>query len=183
VSDRPPQSELERPFDLAHLNRDGPTSLAIEASAPERAAIAARLGILAIDKLKSDLQIMPEGQDGIVVSGVISAAVVQNCVVSLEPLEAAIAEPFAVHFAGPGAAPQGPEEDVDLEAPDPPESLPASGVIPLGELIIQHLALALDPYPRKPGAHFVHHDEAGATPESPFAKLAALKPDRKSGQK
>ncbi|WP_236627552.1 hypothetical protein [Caulobacter sp. B11] len=45
--------------------------------------------------------------------------------------------------------------------------------------VIEHLALELDPFPRKPGAVFV------APPEpvelSPFAALKRLKPDNEPG--
>ena len=49
----------------------------------------------------------------------------------------------------------------------------------LGEAIAEQLSLALDPYPRVPGATLELDDDAEAAPEAtrpnPFAKLAGLK--------
>jgi len=57
--------------------------------------------------------------------------------------------------------------------------LPAEG-IDLGELVVQELAVALDPYPRAPGAEV---PEAYRPPEveeesGPFAALKVLKGDK-----
>ena len=55
------------------------------------------------------------------------------------------------------------------------------GSIDLGELVAESLGLALDPYPRKPGAEFTTgaHDEKNPSP-SPFAALEPLKSAPKS---
>src|SRR3546814_2875701 len=45
----------------------------------------------------------------------------------------------------------GSEIVIDPSADDPAEVLPAEG-LDLGELVVQELAVALDPYPRAPGA-------------------------------
>jgi hypothetical protein len=44
-------------------------------------------------------------------------------------------------------------ELVDPDAPDPPELL-VGNTLDVGEAIAEHLALALEPYPRAPGAEF-----------------------------
>ena len=48
------------------------------------------------------------------------------------------------------------------------------GKIDLGQYAVEQLALALDPFPRKPGATFVQPEEPAEI--SPFAALKALKP-------
>jgi uncharacterized metal-binding protein YceD (DUF177 family) len=68
-----------------------------------------------------------------------------------------------------------------VHAEDPPE-VAVGGRIDLGEIAVVHLALALDPYPRAPGAAF-DAKAWGVEPEkdekpttvSPFAALAKLK--------
>ncbi len=76
---------------------------------------------------------------------------------------------------GGGPAGQG-EVLVDPEGVDPAEPLPAEG-IDLGELVVQELAVALDPYPRKPGAEVPaeYRPPEVETKEGPFAALKALK--------
>ena len=64
--------------------------------------------------------------------------------------------------------------ELDLEADDPPDVLDAE-TLDLARYLVEHLALALDPFPRKPGAVF--EPPVGAEPESPFAVLKALKPE------
>jgi uncharacterized metal-binding protein YceD (DUF177 family) len=104
--------------------------------------------------------------------------VVQVCGVSLEPFETAIDAEFDVPFVteAPEQTPDPEERElslVDLEGPDVIDT----GVIDLGAYVVEHLALELDPFPRKPGVEF----EAPAEEKepSPFAVLAALKPPKK----
>jgi hypothetical protein len=76
--------------------------------------------------------------------------------------------------------------DVDMDAIDPDEELEEplpEGPLDLGELVAQEFAVALDPYPRAPGAAFTPtwgEDPAGVAagepPEGkirPFADLKA----------
>ena len=62
----------------------------------------------------------------------------------------------------------------DLEAEDPPDPL-VGDHIDLGAVAREFVALGLDPYPRKPGVVFAYEEDAPGE-ESPFARLAALKP-------
>ena len=64
------------------------------------------------------------------------------------------------------------EVEFDPEAPDPPDIL-LSDAIDLASYVVEHLALEVDPFARKPGAEF---DYAPPTAEiSPFAALKILK--------
>jgi hypothetical protein len=60
-----------------------------------------------------------------------------------------------------------------LAAEDAPEPL-VGGVVDLGLLATEFLALGIDPYPRKSGAEFTAPAAADDDPK-PFAALAALK--------
>jgi hypothetical protein len=84
--------------------------------------------------------------------------------------------PHSAAATKPGA-----EVQLDAGAIDPPEPLTGS-VLNLGPLIVEHFVLALDPYPRAPGAvlppEATDSDDQGEA--SPFAALAALK--EKSGK-
>ncbi|MEM8878603.1 MAG: DUF177 domain-containing protein, partial [Pseudomonadota bacterium] len=101
---------------------------------------------------------------GLSVRGKLETDVVQACVVTLEPIEQRIeAEIDVMYF--PGADPVDMDSDVD---PLPDESLA------IGDLMAEHLALAVDSYPRKIGAEFAEiRENSGGS--SAFDALQVLK--------
>jgi uncharacterized metal-binding protein YceD (DUF177 family) len=138
-----------------------------------RNSIAKAAGLAALPRLEAGLDLTRQGAGGLRVFGQVLATVVQNCVVTLEPIESQIDEPVDLVFL-PDVEPT--TDAVDLEAPeasDPPEAI-RDGVIDLGAVAIEFLLLGLDPYPRKPGAVF-DAPPAGDQTSHPFAALAALK--------
>lgn len=147
----------------------------IEATAAERAALAARFGILEVGALKANLRLRQEAGGAVRVRGQLTADVVQACVVTLEPVPQHIEEPVDLRFL-----PEGAEPDDDPDGPD--EILTEGEALELGEAIAEQLSLALDPYPRAPGAKLEldllqeeEEPEAEPTRPNPFAKLAGLK--------
>jgi uncharacterized metal-binding protein YceD (DUF177 family) len=148
----------------------------IEADAPTRDRIAKALGIEALNELAADLRVTQTGPAG-EVKGRLHAKVVQICGVTLEPFETAIDTDFAVPFTTEPAAGPDPETEefglADLDAPDVIDN----GVIDLGAYVVEHLALELDPFPRKPGVEFEAPEAERET--SPFAVLAGLNPQKK----
>lgn len=148
--------ELSRPV---RTDRIGAEELLVpvEATQAECRAIAARLGLPAVATLSCQFRLRRRDATRIGATGELAATVTQVCVVSLDPFETAIAERFEIAFV-----PEGEEADDDPESVD---ELPyAGGIIDLGETAVEQLALALDPYPRKPDA---------ALPESPAAETAS----------
>ena len=136
-------------------------------------------------RLRAVLRLRPEAggpQAGgtVIARGRLEAEVTQTCVVTLEPVEQRVAEEIALRLLPPGREAQdGPEEMDEIEAaPD--------GTVDLGEAVAEQLSLALDPYPRAPGAVLPElgegdGDGAAAPAEekpNPFAALAALRRDR-----
>jgi len=163
-----PPPEFSRPFRLESLGHATVVER-LAATAAERAALARRLGLQSLDRLEAELALAwRAGGTVLTVTGRFQAAVVQRCVITLEPLPVSLDEPIALDFATHPAVPG--EEPLD---PDAPEPLPPGG-LDLGEEVAQALSLALDPYPRKPGA--VLPAAAGEPAEGPFAKLKGLKP-------
>ena len=168
----------------------------IAADERERAALARRFGLAALERLEARLRLRPEGPQGrpegrpglVTLEGRFSADVVQLCVVTLEGLPVTVEEEISLLFslARPGE-PKGPaalEVEIDAEAEDPPEPIGPHG-LDLGEVVAEQLALALDPYPRAPDADLAAlSGDVGAgdlaeepdEPAGPFAALAALKP-------
>jgi uncharacterized metal-binding protein YceD (DUF177 family) len=167
--------ELSRPLAVDAVPAGGRT-VCIEARPEERRALARRFGLLSLDRLEARLTLSRrQGGRLLAVEGEIAADVVQECVITLEPVPATVAERVEELFTLAGGAPTHPgaEVEVALDAPEPLEG----DVIDLGEIAAQCLLLALDPYPRSPSA-LQPAGEAGpgeATGEGPFAGLARLR--------
>lgn len=144
-----------------------------------RERLARFAGVVAIPSLKARLEVRPAGVKGAHVAGNLEGVVRQTCVVSLEEFDNPVAESIAVDFAVDPESAGEPEEDEDL--PDPI----IDGKIDLGALATEFLVLAVDPYPRKPGAQLVvpqsAEPESGGR-RSPFENLSGLK-DRIKKQK
>jgi uncharacterized metal-binding protein YceD (DUF177 family) len=144
----------------------------ISASEPERAALAQRFDLVAIDRLTAELHLTRLAGAAIRLDGQLQAAVVQSCVVTLEPVAATVSEAFTLVYAPP--TPHG--DTVELAPEEDPVEPLVGDTIDLGEAVAQQLSLALDPYPHAAGA--VLPDAASSPPapeDHPFAALAKLK--------
>ncbi len=166
---------LSRPLLIDAIPGAG-VDVTVEATPEERARLARDYNLASIDRLVGTYRVEKRGRT-VHVTGSVRAAVMQVCVVSLEPFEAQVDEPVAIRFAepvAPGREEEGGEHEVQIDAPDPI----VNGRIDLGGVTAEFLALGLDPYPRKPGVDFAW-GEGEAGDESPFAALAGLKrPDK-----
>ncbi len=165
--------ELSRPID-ARLS-DGRT-VEVIASEAERAALAARFGLVRIDSLAATVTIAVEG-DTADATGRLEAEIVQSCAVSGEDLPVSISEPLALRFVPEGSLPPPTDEEIELD-PDAPDEIEYTGErFDLGEAVAQSLALAIDPFATGPQADEARR-KAGLLGEGeagPFAALAALK--------
>lgn len=173
------RGELSRGVAVADVG-ERPLTVEIAASPAERRALAERFGLAALDRLagRARLSRVPaRGGGGPVLRVEIEfeAEAEQTCVVTLEPAPARLAESGLVVEFTSGPAPR----EVDLPPGDggPPEPLEGDSV-DVGELLAQQFGLALDPYPRAPGAAFAAADDPA--PARPFAALAALRRGRSS---
>lgn len=171
------EPEFSRPLAVANLG-EAAVFKEITATEEERAALARRFGLLALDRLSADLRIERLPGKGVVrVSGRFEAAATQACVVSLEPVPSQISQDFSQLYTLAPEPPGEREHVIDPEAEDPPEAIGPGG-LDLGEAVVQQFALALDPYPRAPGARPpALPDELAPPPEiaGPFAALKVLK--------
>jgi uncharacterized metal-binding protein YceD (DUF177 family) len=145
-----------------------------------RVALAEVAAVRGLPHLAASFDVVRQGA-GLKVTGEVAATVEQTCVVTLEPMTSELREPVDLAFVPPHAGEPHDEagDDVDPEAEDEPETL-VDGIADLGAVATEFLLLAIDPYPRKPGAVF----EAPQTDDPaghPFAALAALKkpPDKR----
>ena len=155
--------------------RDG-ERLDLVADDAERAAIAKRLQLPALERLEAHVAVTRTG-DVVRAEGRLIAAVEQSCVVTAEPVPARLDEPFAILFV-PEPPSGGPDEEIELGEADCDTVFYDGAAIALGDAIADTLALAIDPYPRKDGVIF-DAPSSGDTVTNPFAALAALrKPSR-----
>jgi uncharacterized metal-binding protein YceD (DUF177 family) len=152
---------------LIPLDRIGAHGLdvVVEASIAERVALARRMGIRAVQSLVCRFRLTRHGADRFAATGHLSAHVIRTCVVSLDDFDAEIDEHFRLSFV-----PVGQEAD-DIDPEDPVDEIGyRDSVLDLGEAAAEQLGLALDPYPRRPGAMLPEHDAEPAPPH-PFDVL------------
>ena len=162
--------EFSRPVRIDTIG-EGPRQLGIEAEAAERADLARRFGLVAIDRLSAGFTLSRKGAD-IAMDGTLSAAVTQACVATGEPIEAVIDAPFALIFR-PQIDAAGAEEEIELDADELDVIFYDSSAIDVGEAVAETLLLNLDPYPRTPDAEAVLR-QAGVKSEEEVRPLGAL---------
>lgn len=159
--------ELYRPVALDRIGPQG-TALAVDAKPGELPAIAARLRLVELSSLHCAFKLRRVGATTIEAEGALRARVAETCVVTLDTFEHEVTEAFTVHFVPAGSE----DDDPDPETID---QIPYDGgSVDIGEAAVEQLALALDPYPRKPGAALP--PDAAAEPDGPFAALLAARP-------
>ncbi len=143
----------------------------IAATPAERAALARRFDLLRLERLEAQVRLTRLAGGLLRLSATLSAAVVQSCVVTLEPVPGQVADRFALIYGPAGSAPGEVTWDGEEELVEPL----SGSVLDIGEAVAQQLSLALDPYPRAPGADTTEQvgDEGGTM--SPFAALAKWK--------
>ena len=165
--------EFSRTFRLDELG-GGARAVSIAADEGERAALAARFGLIGIDRLEATAELARDG-DIVTATGRLEGEVTQACVASGEPVPARIAEDFALRFAPSGAVSDA--DEIELAESDLDQIDYEGSSIDLGEAVAQTMALALDPFPRAPGAEEKLRAAGvlGEEDASPFAILKTLK--------
>jgi len=170
-------------LDIHKISDDGRTVRIIPDDA-QRAEIAERLELEGLTMLEADLRVVRDGpadspRTGIFIEGDLKATGTQTCVVSLQPVPFEISTPFE-GIALPADSSEFEREELTLED-DEVELLGeiTDSRVDLSEIVVQQLALELDPFPRAEGAEPEwqndQDDEAEVQAESPFAALAKLK--------
>jgi uncharacterized metal-binding protein YceD (DUF177 family) len=160
----------------------------LEADQAVRNAVADVGGLREVLSVQASFDVTPARGGRFHVTGHVRARIGQTCVVTLEEMETDIDEPIDLTFAPPEQIPQmatliDEAGESDEETPDPPEPI-ENGIIDLGRVATDALYLAVDPYPRKPGAVFEPVVEAADPEDHPFAALKALKAEpKKSGRR
>jgi uncharacterized metal-binding protein YceD (DUF177 family) len=172
-----PAPEFSCPLDVTRVPSRG-SSEKISAEPQECADLARRFGLPALHSLEAELKVSRWRGEGLKIKGRFTADLDQTCVVSLDIFRSLLAGEFESYFLPAGSS-GGAEialiEEGDAVAFD-------NGIIDMGEVVAEAVALALDPYPKKPGISFADmiEDEqasgAGKDAErNPFAGLQTLR--------
>jgi uncharacterized metal-binding protein YceD (DUF177 family) len=169
------------PIEVSALPAEG-RSYELVPDEATRKRLAAVANVVSIASLNVSLLVRPVGEDGAEATGSLEGMVRQTCVVSLEEFDNKIAETIAVDFAVAAESKAETEDEEEIE--DLPDPI-VGGKIDLGALATEFLILAIDPYPRKPGAALEVKDAPEESPEprrNPFEQLSGLKDRLKKGE-
>lgn len=162
--------EMSRLVAVAEIAPEG-REVAVVADAAELVALARRFDLVSLDRLEADVRLRTTLTGELEVTGHVSADVVQRCVVTLEPVAAPVEDSFALRFSR-----EFDEQDEVLDEAAPLIEPWPGDEVDVGEIVAQHVALALNPYPRAPGAALpdgVGAPEGGS--EGPFAALREIR--------
>lgn len=146
------------------------------ATPAERAELAATLAILEVACLTARYGIRPLGSGRYRLTGALAANVTQACVVTLDPVPAALEETFEVEFWPSGSFPRPPDGEVGVLSGTDIEAIEGQ-TIDVGRVVFETLSAGLDPYPRAPDSTFAPPDAGGhgKEPDGPFAALAKFR--------
>ncbi len=167
--------EFHRPQRIDTIG-DGPRDIVIEADSMERAALADRFGLLAVEALTGQFSVRREA-GAIIARGQVSARVVQACIATGDRLPGRVEETVVLRFVDADQINSVDSDEIELNAQDCDTIAYTGSAIDLGEATAETMMLALDPFPRGPDAEAAlraagvkREDEAG-----PFGALAALR--------
>ncbi len=153
----------------------------IDATNEQCVAIAETLGLIELKSFEVTYTLHCSALRRFKLVGQLTATVVQSCVITLEPVENRIVDEMEIEY-WPAEDVERLESDIELDGMDVPvdgpEPLPKDGLIDAGHVAYEHLAAALDPYPRKPGVQFesgnANVEESEGVGNKPFAHLDVL---------
>ena len=167
-------SEYSHVVTLAEAGASG--TIALNADGTTRAAIAKRLGLVELDRFEAGVEVRAIA-GGIGLRGEVRARLVQSCAATGLPVAATIAEPFDLKYLRDMPPSDGEDLEIELDSDDI-DVLPLEhDSVDVGEVAVQTLSLALDPFPRHPDADRILAEKGVLSEEQagPFAALAALK--------
>jgi len=173
---------------VSHVSAN-PITVRISADPADLKRLGRQWGVPEVLSFEVELELGRWKRDGIRVKGHVSSSIVQECVVTLEPVAQQIEEDLESVFLpedsrlakrtidGNG------EMFLDPDGPDLPE-LFSGDSIDVGAVAAEFAALSIDAYPRKEGLDYTDRIESDSTSDkkaSPFAVLQGLKRDESAG--
>ena len=175
------------PIRFADLPARRRSHFLLEPDAPARKALAAKMDLLALRKLKFEGALIPMGKRDWRIEAKMGATVHQACVITLEPVSSRIDEQvertFIAEYEKPEKSKNREEVEIEVSEDDTSDTLPDT--LDLYDVVMETLLLTLPPYPRIEGAEtgtdgramFTEPGKAVMTDEDarPFAGLQALR--------
>jgi uncharacterized metal-binding protein YceD (DUF177 family) len=155
--------EFSRPLVVDRIPKSGSREV-IAAEGAELEALARRMKLPAVHALRAELWARP-WRGGLELEGAAEADIDQVSVISLETFRQSMRFAIQRYFLPHGSLSPDAEDEADAIE---------NGMIDMGEVVAETLALELEPYPRKPGEIFSGQTEPEGPAEkaSPFAALA-----------
>ncbi|MCA8890132.1 MAG: hypothetical protein KDA46_14955 [Parvularculaceae bacterium] len=160
---------LSAPFDAFDASA---RQYALAATPEELNTIAERLGVIAATKAEGEMKLWREG-DRVELRGAVTAHLMRQCVVTLEPMEEIVTDAFAIRFEPA----QDGDFDDEMRDEDDEDLLiePMEGEsLSLGEVLIQQIAVAMSAHPRSTDADALLAEFGRDEAASPFAALKAI---------
>lgn len=164
------QPEFSRIVDLTLAN-ESVVHHDFKALEEEMAALSKRFDVETLAHVDTQLTVSPHAL-GHHIKGQVSAALQQTCVVTGQPLNNTVEAEIDFLAISDGT-------DLDLESIEEAYRVEEADTVDpssfdVGELAAQYLSLAIDPFPRAPGAQ-LDTALAGDRRDNPFSVLAQLK--------
>ncbi len=171
---------------LSDLQNRNDTGFLLTPDADDRAELAKELDIRGLRKLRFEGKLVPQGKTDWQLTAHLGATVIQECVVTLEPvttrIDQQINRTYVQAFESPLIG--------EAEMPDDDTVEPLPTLLDLREVMEEALSLALPDFPRAPGVELGEavYTEPGVKPMTdedarPFAGLASLKDALDKGNK
>ena len=159
----------------------------IDADARQRKALAEAHGLVSVERFHAELLVAPWKRNGVKVSGHVEADITQECVVTLDPLQAKIEETVEGLFLpedsklGRLGFEGGGEIHIDAEGPDSPETFSGDSIDvgALGRGVFRPRHRSVPAESRAPATPGKVEDDASSQPEGPLQeKLRQLSAER-----
>lgn len=171
-----PKPPLEREFDLGRLS-DAGQEIVLAPKGAELAALAKWVDVPSVDTFTATVELTRKSLSDFHYAAKIEADIMQECVVTLEPVKSHVSRSFSreLHLSrvarhqpltealAPGAG--------DDETPEEISSPHFDVAGP----VLEEFSLAIDPYPRAQGAAFESPADPAEQATHPFAVLGRLK--------
>jgi uncharacterized metal-binding protein YceD (DUF177 family) len=165
MSSRP---EFARVVPLTRVGSE-PYRQEVVATEAERTALTRRFGLVSLDRLAADVELVREPGGTILLNAVFEAVFEQECIVTLDPVPDSVSERFQLRYGSPEQEASAPAGD-----DDPAFEPLGSDAIDVGEAIAQEFSLALPPFPRAADAT-LEIDDPEKADDGPFAALEKLR--------
>ncbi len=146
------KTDLSLIVNVADIDAE-PREYRLTGQAPELLQLVDRFKIVSLENLEAHVTVKKMSEPkAIHISGTVNSRLVQQCGVTLQDVPENIDEPFELLLVSPETAAAFDEDELyaDPEAPD--YDAFEGDSVPLGEIVVQTVAVMMNPYPRAPGA-------------------------------